>query len=72
MKLIFFPRLKNGNVLWECDNCGRTAQVSSFDTRAVALVCECDMTCHPQCNNRWYYDGLYHEKAIKEKYEPNE
>ena len=72
MKLVFFERLENGNVLWECDNCDRTAEVSCFNTRAIALVCECDMTCHPKCNNRWYYDGLYHDKKVKKKYEPNE
>ena len=70
--LIFYPRLSNGNVLWTCDNCGRTAEVSEFETNAVALVCMCDMKTHPQCNTKWYYDGLYHETKLKEKYEPNE
>jgi hypothetical protein len=72
MKLIFFPRLENGNVLWECDNCEKTAQVSCFVTRAVALVCSCTMTCRPKCNKKWYYEGLYHDTKLKEKYEPDE
>ena len=69
--LIFYPRLPNGNVLWSCDNCGRTAEVSTLDTNAVALVCECDMKCHPECNNRWYYDRLYWERISIEKRNKN-
>jgi len=65
--LIFYPRLKNGNVLWTCDNCGDTAQVSNFDTNAVALVCMCDMKTHPHCNNKWYYERLYYTKHTREK-----
>ena len=57
--LIIYPRLKNGNVLWSCDRCGDSAQVCSFDTNIVALVCMCDSKVHPQCNNEWYYAGLY-------------
>jgi hypothetical protein len=57
--LIFYPRLSNGNILWSCDNCDRTAQVSMVETNAVALVCICDMKVHPECNNEWYYQGLY-------------
>ena len=57
--LIFYPRLPNGNILWSCDNCDRTAQVSVPDTNAVALLCSCDGTVHPECNNDWYYKGLY-------------
>ena len=69
MKLIFFPRLKNGNVLWKCNNCGVEAEVSEFDTCAVALVCVCDGKVHPECNNRWYYAGLYRDRKLKNKYE---
>ena len=57
--LIFYPRLPNGNILWTCDNCNETAQVSCADTNAVALVCMCDGQVHPECNNDWYYKGLY-------------
>ena len=57
--IILYPWMPNGNVLWSCDNCERTAEVSCFDTNAVALVCICDGIVHPECNNRWYYDGLY-------------
>ena len=49
--LILYPKLKNGNVLWNCDNCNRVAIVVSPDTSAVALICQCDMKIHPQCNN---------------------
>jgi len=57
--LIFYPRLRNGNILWSCDNCDNTAEVSTPDTNAVALVCVCDGKTHPECNNDWYYKGLY-------------
>jgi hypothetical protein len=69
VNLIFFPRLPNGNVLWECDNCGVKAEVSEFDTCAVALVCECDLKARPVCNAKWYYDGLYRDRKLKDKYE---
>ena len=64
--LILYPRLLNGNVLWTCDNCGNTAEVSWPDTNAVALVCQCDMKTHPQCNSDWYYKGLYWERIPME------
>ena len=64
--LIFYPTLPNGNVLWTCDNCDRTAEVSWPDTKAVALVCQCDMKTHPQCNSDWYYKGLYWERIPME------
>ena len=57
--LIFYPRLPNGNILWSCDNCNETAEVSVADTNAVALLCSCDGKVHPECNNDWYYKGLY-------------
>ena len=57
--LIFYPMLSNGNILWTCDNCDRTAEVSCPDTNAVALICMCDGKVHPECNNDWYYKGLY-------------
>ena len=63
--LILYPKLKNGNVLWNCDNCNRVAIVVSPDTSAVALICQCDMKIHPQCNNDWYYKGLYFNKKRK-------
>ncbi len=72
MKLIFFPRLKNGNVLWKCDDCGAEAEVSEVDTRAVSLVCVCDMKCHPKCNQDWYYKNYYCDPKLKKKYEPGE
>ena len=69
--LILYPRLSNGNVLWTCDNCGVTAEVSEFETNAVALVCVCDMKTHPRCNSKWYYDGLYHSRPAQENgFEP--
>ena len=60
--LIFYPTLANGNVLWTCDNCSITAEVSWPDTNAVALVCQCDLKVHPECNSKWYYDRLYWER----------
>ena len=51
--------LPNGNIFWSCDNCSRTAEVSVADTNAVALLCSCDGKVHPECNNDWYYKGLY-------------
>ena len=65
--LIFYPMLSNGNVLWSCDNCDRTAEVSVPNTNAVALFCTCDEKVHPQCNNDWYYKGLYWDRIPKEK-----
>ena len=65
--LIFYPRLPNGNVVWSCDNCDETAQVSEINTNAVALVCNCDMKVHPECNDEWYYKGLYWNRIPKEK-----
>jgi len=59
--------LPNGNVRWTCDSCGETADISFPDTNAVALVCICDGKVHPQCNNDWYYQGLYWERIPKEK-----
>ena len=64
--LIFYLRLPNGNVLWSCDSCGDTAQVSEINTNAVALVCNCDMKVHPECNDEWYYKGLYWNRIPKE------
>ena len=55
MLLILFPRLPNGNILWSCDNCENTAEISAPNTNAVALFCTCDEKVHPQCNNDWYY-----------------
>ena len=60
--LILYPKLPNGNILWSCDNCHRTAEISMSATNAVALVCMCDGKVHPQCNNEWYYQGLYWER----------
>ena len=62
MLLILFPRLPNGNVLWICDNCGDTAEVSCSDTSAVALYCICNNKINPQCNNEWYNKGLYFKR----------
>ena len=57
--LILYPRLPNGNVLWSCDNCDNTAQVSFTETNAVALYCKCSSGIRPQCNDDWYNKGLY-------------
>jgi hypothetical protein len=65
--LILYPKLLNGNVLWTCDNCGNTAEISVPNTNAVALFCPCDGKVHPQCNNDWYYKGLYWDRIPKEK-----
>ena len=59
--------LPNGNILWSCDNCDRTAEISYPTTNAVALLCICDSKVHPQCNNDWYYKGLYWERIPIEK-----
>ena len=61
--------LANGNVLWTCDNCESSAEVSWPDTNAVALVCICDGKVHPECNNDWYYKGLYWERILIENRE---
>ena len=60
--LILYPRLSNGNVLWSCDSCDRTAQVSMVETNAVALYCICNRKVNPQCNNDWYNKGLYWDR----------
>ena len=65
--LIFYPRLSNGNVLWTCDSCGNTAEVSEFETNVVALVCMCDMKVHPHCNKEWYYERIYLSKHTRKK-----
>ena len=57
--LIFYPRLPNGNVLWSCDKCGNTAQVSCSETNVVALYCTCSCKIQPQCNDDWYNKNLY-------------
>jgi hypothetical protein len=67
--LIIYPMLSNGNVLWTCDNCGRTVEVSCPDTSAVALTCQCDMKCHPECNTDWYSKGLYWDRIPMENRE---
>ncbi len=59
MLLILFPRLPNGKVLWTCDICGDTAEVSCSDTNAVALYCMCSRKIQPQCNDDWYNKNLY-------------
>ena len=64
--LIFYPRLPNGDILWRCDNCDSTAAISTPDTNAVALLCICDGKVHPECNNDWYYKGLYWDRIPME------
>ena len=71
MKLVFFDRLENGNVLWSCDNCNNTAEVSCSDTRAVALYCMCTRSIHPPGNADWYNKLQYYNKELKAKYEPD-
>ena len=61
--------LPNGNVRWTCDSCGEIADISFPDTNAVALVCSCDGKVHPQCNNEWYYQGLYWNRIPMENRE---
>ena len=71
--------LSNGNVLWTCDNCGGNAEISWPDNNAVAIVCVCDGKVHPECNNEWFYKGLYweripmenRERYSRERYEKN-
>jgi len=65
--LIFYPKLPNGNILWCCDICDNTAEVSMADTNAVALVCTCDGAIHPECNSDWYCKGLYWNRIPIEK-----
>ena len=62
MLLILFPRLPNGNILWSCDNCDNTAEVSISETAAVALYCNCNNKINPQCNDEWYNTGLYFKR----------
>ena len=57
--LIIYPKLKNGNVLWNCDNCGKTTEIVYGGTAAVSIYCMCDRSCHPKCNYEWYVEGLY-------------
>ena len=81
--LIFYPRLPNGNILWSCDKCDSTAEVSCSDTNAVALYCTCSRETHPRCNADWYNGGLYMNRIpieirlkrsshLRELYEKNE
>ena len=67
MKIIY-PKLANGSILWTCDNCGNTGEVSWADTRMVSIYCQCDERCHPKCNHRWYYDRWYYEKDKHKRY----
>ena len=62
MLLILFPRLPNGNILWTCDKCDNTAEVSISETAAVALYCTCNNKINPQCNEEWYNTGLYFKR----------
>ena len=64
--LIFYPKLPNGNILWTCDNCGNTAQVSFSDTAAVALYCMCNRKINPHCNDKWYNESLYMKRIPME------
>ena len=66
MLLILFPRLPNGNILWTCDNCNASAEVSCTDTNAVALYCTCNNKINPQCNEEWYNKGLYFNRIPME------
>ena len=61
MKIIY-PELANGNILWTCDNCNASAEVSCTDTNAVALYCTCNNKINPQCNEDWYNKGLYFKR----------
>ena len=81
--LIFYPRLPNGNILWTCDKCDITAEVSCAETNAVALYCMCNCKVNPQCNADWYNRGLYMNRIpleirlkrsgfLREIYEKNE
>ena len=64
--LIFYPKLSNGNILWSCDNCDNTAQVSFSDTAAVALYCMCNRKINPHCNDKWYNESLYMKRIPME------
>jgi hypothetical protein len=64
--LIFYPKLPNGNILWSCDNCDNTAQVSFSDTAAVALYCMCNRKINPHCNDKWYNESLYMKRIPME------
>ena len=66
-RLKYFSRLANRNVQWICDNCERSAAIVSPLTRAVSIVCVCDGKAHPECNKKWYQEGLYHEKKSEKK-----
>ena len=57
--LILYPKLKNSNILWTCDNCGNTAEICYGGTAAVSIYCMCDQSCHPKCNDVWYNKSLY-------------
>ena len=59
--LILYPRLSNGNVLWTCDSCRKTGEVTCIETNAVAIYCMCDESMHPKCNEKWYNKGVYFE-----------
>ena len=56
--LKIFPKLKNGNIMWTCDNCGSQSQICS-PTRRVSIYCECNNKCNPTCNEEYYNTGEY-------------
>ena len=67
--LILYPRLPNGNVLWNCDGCDDTAEVSFAMTAAVALYCSCNHRINPRCNDDWYNKSLYLSRIPMKKRE---
>ena len=59
--IVIFPKLKNGNILWTCDNCGEQSQICS-PTRRVSIYCKCNKQCNPKCNEKYYNTSAYMKK----------
>ncbi len=57
--IILYPRLANGNVLWTCNLCGNSDQITVFTTRRVSIYCTCNRKCNPACNKEYYNTGEY-------------
>ena len=59
--IIIFHRLPNRNVLWKCEYCNRTAEVTS-PTQRIWLVCKKCGKGSPECNKKYYCNMEYLKK----------
>jgi len=58
----YFPRLSNGNIMWQCEYCNDEMEVNS-PTRRVALMCRCGKM-SPKCNEKYYCQGEYFKEEM--------